>query len=205
LDVTDVAGPALGRIKGAAFRDFLIWYTGKRPGASEEILSKIPQAVRSSLDPSRPALGVIASVWYPVSVVHSVLDAVSKDLSPAERVRLSNEGAAAIMNAHLRGLYKTLFEWMATPSRYARFAGKLWSAYYDSGEFRIEMPDDKTAICSITGWTGHHPFACDLNRGAALTIYPAMGCKDVQVERPLCVSAGAPICRFVTTWRESPR
>ncbi len=166
-----------------------------------EALERLPDAVRAELDPARPALGILASEWYPASLVHSVLDAVTFGLSEPDRQRLSDDGAEAIMRATLHGLYKTLFSLMATPERYARFGPKLWGAYYDSGRFEIIMPNSTTAVCTIAGWSGHHPFACDLNRSAAGAIYRAMGCESVRVERTSCVSNGDPACRFVSTWR----
>jgi hypothetical protein len=191
-----------GRIKGAAFREFLAWYAKTRGDAAlVRAAARLPPALRQAIDDRRPVLGVIASTWYPADLVCSLLDALTEHLDAQGRTDLAEQGARAVMEHTLRGIYRTLFEWMATPSRYARFGPKLWSAYYDSGSFDIVMPDATTAICTIANWSAHHPFLCDLNRGAAFSIYESMGCDEVRVNRTECVANGAPRCRFVSTWK----
>jgi hypothetical protein len=121
-------------------------------------------------------------------------------LSRDARAEIATEASRAIMNRMLRGVYKTLFQLMATPARYQRFGPKLWAAYYDSGQFRIDMPDEKTAICMVSNWNAHHQFICDLNCAAAVPVYEMMGCKSARVLRTECVSLGSPRCEFVTNW-----
>jgi hypothetical protein len=192
---------ATGRIKGAAFREFLIFHAERNGEAAlGEGVNGVDPEWRSLLDPRRPALGVLASDWYPAPLVHDLLDALTGHLSRDERATLATEAARAIMNRMLRGIYKTLFQLMATPARYQRFGPKLWDAYYDSGTFRIDMPDDKTAICTVTKWDAHHLFICDLNCAAAVPVYEMMGCKGARVLRTECVSLGSPRCEFVTNW-----
>jgi CrcB protein len=85
-----------------------------------------------------------------------LLDALTGHLSQDERAR-SRRKRRADHEPDVRGIYKTLFQLMATPARYQRFGPKLWAAYYD-GNFRIDMPDDKTAVCMVSMWNAHHPF-----------------------------------------------
>jgi hypothetical protein len=196
-----VAKTASGRIKGAAVREFLIWYAAKNGEAAlGDGALRVDPEWRASLDPERPALGVLASEWYPAELVHALLDALTGQLSRDQRSEMATEAARAIMNRMLRGIYKTLFQLMATPSRYQRFGPKLWDAYYDSGAFRIDMPDDNTAICTVSKWNAHHPFICDLNCAGALPVYELMGCKSVRVIRTECVSLGGSRCEYVTNW-----
>jgi len=195
------AKTASGRIKGAAFREFLIWYAARNGETSlGEGADRVDPEWRASLDPERAALGVLASEWYPAPLVHSLLDALTSHLSRDQRAEFASEAARAIMNRMLRGIYKTLFQLMATPARYQRFGPKLWDAYYDSGVFRIDMPDEKTAICTVAEWNAHHPFICDLNCAAAPPVYEMMGCKAARVIRTECVSLGSTRCEFVTSW-----
>jgi hypothetical protein len=190
-----------GRIKGAAFREFLIWYASRKGDAAlVQGANHMASEWQDSLAPGRPALGVLASEWYPASLVHALLDALTEDLTREARAEMAAEAARAIMGRMLRGVYKTLFQLMATPSRYQRFGPKLWDAYYDSGEFRIDMPDDLTAVCKVTRWNAHHAFICDLNCAAAPPVYELMGCQSVRVIRTECVSLGSPRCEFVTSW-----
>jgi hypothetical protein len=191
-----------GQIKGAAFREFLRWCDASL-GRERlvEVAESLPASVRAHLETDAEALGVLTSVWYPASVVHALLDGLTMHMSPAEQRRLADEGAAAVMSATLKGVYKLLFDWMATPARYARFSPKLWASYYDCGTFEVTQRDDNQAVCTISEWETHHPFMCDLNRGAATAIYSAMGCKDADTEREQCVAKGDPHCRFVTRWK----
>jgi hypothetical protein len=190
---------ASGRIKGAAFREFVCWY-GDTRGPTALRQAALRGKVTEPLNPNHPALGVIASVWYEAEIVHRLLDGMTMGLSNTEIQALANDGSAAVMGATLRGVYRVLFAWMATPARYARYAPKLWSAYYDSGQVRIEMPHDRCAISHVRDWSTHHPVICELNRGAARAIYTAMGRRGVQVERQACVTDGDAECRFRTTW-----
>jgi len=196
---------ALGHIKGAAFRELLAWY-GRTHG-QDHLLSHVqamPRALAAELDPRREALGVLSSHWYPAEVVHALLDEITRGRSPAELDALTRDASRAVMQATLSGLYRVLFEWMATPARYARYAPKLWSSYYDSGRLSIDYDEGAArAISTVSHWPGHHPLICDLNRGASPVIYTTMGCKEARCTRLSCVSRGDAECRFVTTWRKS--
>jgi hypothetical protein len=193
-----------GRIKGAAFREFIAYY-GATYGMAALVaaVEAMPAALRRELEPSDPTLGVLTSDWYPAEQVHALLDEIARGKSEAAIHELTVGASAAIMRSTLRGLYRVLFEWMATPERYARYGPKLWSTYYDSGEVTIELqPDGLSALAFIRNWRSHHPLICELNRGAGVEIYAAMGCREVTNERAQCVSRGDPHCRFITRWRQ---
>jgi hypothetical protein len=196
----------LGHIKGAAFREFLAWYG--RTHAQDALLSHLsamPGPLAAELDARKEALGVLASQWYPAELVHALLDEIARGRSPSELAAFTDQASAAVMQATLSGLYRVLFEWMATPARYARYAPKLWSSYYDSGQLSIQYDHgEATAVSTVRHWPAHHPLICDLNRGASPAIYRAMGCKDAHCTRVACVSKGDAECRFVTKWRKRP-
>lgn len=192
---------AEGRIKGAAFREFVRFYATKYRGeALDATLARLPEALKASLNTEDAALGILTSQWYVASDVHALLDAIIAELDPFEQRKLADEGASAVMQATLQGVYKVLFSWMATPERYAAHAHRLWSRYYDCGSFEVEMQTPLKAVCTVSEWTTHHPFMCLLNRGAAEEIYTAMGCENVSTRRTACVGQGASECCFVTTW-----
>jgi len=191
-----------GRIKGAALRQFLIWYQGK---VGERVFADrfaaLAPGIASQLNPAAEALGIVASQWYDCRLIHGILDALTAGMSEAETVALTVEGSQAVMDHTLRGLYRSLFEWMANPKRYARHGRKIWSTYYDSGDFSIESDEAaRRAVCTIRDWASHHPILCDMNRGASTAIYRAMGLPGADCVREACVSRGAAECRFVTTW-----
>jgi hypothetical protein len=191
-----------GRIKGAALRQFLIWYErrlGER--AFRERFTGLAPDLDGQLDRGAEALGILASRWYDCRLIHGILDSLSAGLSEQELLAVTVEGSQAVMDHTLRGIYRSLFEWMANPKRYARHGGKIWSTYYDSGDFAIDSSEtERRAACSIRNWASHHPILCDMNRGASTAIYRAMGLADADCVREACVSSGADECRFVTSW-----
>jgi hypothetical protein len=199
---TSIRPSTIGRIKGAAFVEFLRFCEQKygKDRLQSAVLS-IPAELRYALALNAPALGVLPSTWYAASTVHALLDALLFGVSIDERRRMAAEISKAIMDATLRGVYRALFRVVATPQRYARHASRLWTAYYDTGQFSIQMPDDKTAIATVGDWPSHHSFICELNRGAAEAIYTAMGLRGVTTTRAACIDGGAPNCRFVSRWR----
>jgi len=191
-----------GRIKGVALRQFLVWYQGKLGEAAfGALFASLSPDLSKQVDIGSEALGIRASHWYECRLIHGILDALTADMSEAEKLALTVEGSQAVMDHTLRGVYRSLFEWMANPKRYARHGNKIWSTYYDSGDFEIEsFEDERRAVCMIRDWSSHHPILCDMNRGASTAIYRAMGLAGADCAREACVSRGANECRFVTTW-----
>jgi hypothetical protein len=196
-------GTDLGRIKGAAFREFLHWYAKEYGlGRLAEAIAILPPGARTLFDGTEQHLGVLASAWYPAAAVHALLDAVVMGASREERLALAKGGARATMQATLRGIYKPLFSLFATPQIYAKFAPLLWKSYYDSGVFHVVVtPDGHSAVTRISVWPSHHRFACDLNREAATVISESMGKTLVETYRQTCVADGAPDCIFISSWQ----
>ena len=190
------------RIKGAAFREFLRFYGNTTSVAAlREKASAVPSPLRAALELDAPVLGVVASTWYPAPLVHALLDEITRGMEPAAQHALASTAAQAVMDVTLRGFYKVLFQWMATPERYARYAPRLWQAYYDTGSFEVvPQADAHCAVATVRDWAAHHPFICELNRGASVAIYSAMGLTHVECDRIACVTRGQPECRFVTRW-----
>jgi hypothetical protein len=197
----------IGHIKGAAIREFVIYC---RAALGAEVLAAhvraMPRALAQELEIEDAALGVLSSEWYRAELVHALLDQIVRDKSEAAVRELAAGASSAVMRATLRGLYRVLFQWMATPERYARYAPKLWASYYDSGETKVELtPGGMGAISTIRNWRSHHPLICELNRGAGVEIYTAMGCVEPQVESTRCISRGDPECQFVARWYDVKR
>jgi len=191
-----------GRIKGAALRQFLIWHREQLgENAFRDRFATLAPDLAKELTPGVEALGILASHWYECRLIHGILEALTRGMSEEETLALTTEGSQAVMNHTLRGVYRSLFEWMANPKRYARHGGKIWSTYYDSGDFEVQSSDEEhSATCTIRNWSSHHPILCDMNRGASTAIYRAMGLPTANCLREACVTRGADECRFVTTW-----
>lgn len=192
-----------GRLKGAALAEFVRWYIGEHGlDALADRVGLLPMTLQLELglDRSNPTLGILASRWYDCRAIGVLLDAITAETPPAEYARMADAAADAVMGATLSGVYKLLFEWLATPERYARFCDRLWRSYHDTGTMRIVHTAPKRAECTITSWTGHHPFLCAVCRRSAEIIYREMGCVSVSTTRESCVAEGSDACRFVTQW-----
>ncbi len=188
--------------KGVALRGLLAWYESAYGHARlVEAIQRLPEDLARFLDADRELLGVLPSSWYPVSLVHALLDELLRDFGSTERAAMAEAAATHVMSSTLGGIYRRLIELFATPQLYARFAQKLWNAYYDTGVFQVRCIGERSTESSVSGWAGHNEFTCDLNLHAATLIHQAMGLKGVVSERKSCVAQGAPSCRFVTTWR----
>lgn len=191
-----------GHIKGAAFREFTVWY--ERTQGSERLRSGItalPESARLHLQPDREALGILAATWYPAKVVHSLLDALLHGVSENERRAMARDAAEAVMRATLRGIYRVLFRMMATPQLWARYGHRLWSMHYDTGELDYELRDATHMISTVRDWWSHHPFICELNCAASYPIFSEMGCADVEAVQEACISRGDEHCVYAIQWR----
>lgn len=195
--------PATSHVKGSAFAEFIRWYDHERGRdvlAAQVTILPVAMQQRLGLDRTKDSLGILASRWYDAEAIGSLLDAIVADAVVDERELMARHAAQAVMQRTLRGVYRVLFQWLATPERYAGFANRLWRSYNDSGEMAVDQVTSTMAICTITDWHGHHPFMCAMCRASAEVIYTEMGCKHVTCEREQCVDDGADHCRFVTRW-----
>jgi hypothetical protein len=87
-----------------------------------------------------------------------------------------------------------------TPERYVRYINNLWTMHYDTGTITVLAPEPGVHRVVYSGWAGHHPFICRMNMASSLTIYGAMGCKDVKYERIGCVSERGTNCENIVRW-----
>jgi hypothetical protein len=162
----------------------------------------IPAPRRGGLRPTEMFLGVIASRWYPADAVHALLDALLADEDCPAADALVSEAIGEVMDGTLGGVYRVLFSWMASPSRYAKYAPKLWGSYYADGVMQVTETSDHSSATTISEWEGHHALLCAAHVEAARSIYDRMGCRDVRVRRVSCVSDGAPHCEFAVQWSD---
>lgn len=189
------------RIKGAGIRPFLVWYAS-RHGAARLLAaaSAIPSEHRAGLDLEDPCLGVLASSWYPASSIHALLDNLVAGMPADQHQELAREGARAIIDSTLKGVYRLLFQTMMTPERYARNAQALFARFYDTGTM-VKTPLAPVGHLSrVRDWSSHHPMLCQFIGHTAEYVYAALGCRDVRVRRTACVGLGDEECRFEITW-----
>jgi len=192
---------ASGRIKGNAFREFLVWFeTRSGSQALERAWRELPPELGADLDSARPALGVLPSSWYPMGTVHGLLDSLTGGFTEAERQRFAEEAAAATISSMMRGLQKAAFSLLVSPRRYPKIINTLWRMNYDTGSVRVVEHSTTCHEGVISGWTGHHPLICRINHLSKLHMYPVMGCKDVRVEITTCLTRGDADCRSFVRW-----
>jgi hypothetical protein len=196
---------AAARIKGAGIVHFVRWYAGRfGQDRLRRTAGRIPEQHLAAFDLDDPALGVLASSWYPAAAIHALLDGFVAD-HPSDLPVLAREGARATIDATLKGVYRWLFETMMTPERYGRNAQKLFSRYYEPGTMTKQPLGDAGHLSIVRDWPGHHPLLCDMLVHTAEYVYAALGCRDVRSPRTACVAQGAPECRFEITWNPARR
>ncbi len=190
------------RAKGVAFKELLIWLD-RRLGREKlvEAITALPPECKGIISLEAGNFGILSSSWYPLPCVHRLLDGLTASMTRQKRFELAQEAARVVMDVTLHGIYKAVVRAFVSPALYAKFATKLWKSYYDSGDFNVVIAEDgHSAAATISNWSGHHSFVCDMNIGAATAIYEAMGQKAVSTQRVACVAEGGPLCRYVTKW-----
>ena len=195
--------PGLGKMKGAAFREFVAWVEQDR-GADvlAGLVTDLPPDVQRHFLVGRPALGLLAGTWYPAELVHAFLDRLTRGLGEPELQRMARQGAEYTMERNLRGVYRSLFSLFVSPRMYVLGMQQLWNLHYDSGRVHNTELGPTTHRAEVSAWRGHHPFACRLNTAAVFPIYGAMKCQDIEVHREACVSHGDPHCAWVISWSD---
>lgn len=191
-----------GAIKGSLLREFLIWYV-EREG--EAILEPMVQSLspddRRLVDLASPALGLLASTWYPCTLVHGLLDFCGRGLSREEQRKLAREGNAFVVPRMVRGTYRVLFERLATPSLYARFIQPAWRQLHTTGERSMKLIGDHEVDSEVSNWPCHHPLLCDLTVETMTSVFQLMVGTPVQATRISCVSEGGARCRTLLRWK----
>lgn len=186
-----------GRIKGTAFREFLIWY-GAHHGRARVSRAVAPHR---QFDANASDLGVLPNVWYPAPLVHELIDALTEGFTREELAAMAQDAANEIMRKTLRGVYRAVFNLFVTPDRYRRHIDKLWSLHYDTGRPVIDVVGPGEHRVRYLDWAGHHPFVCALNMSSAIPIYTAMGCRDVGWTRVSCRADALETCESQVRWR----
>ena len=195
--------PDLGNVKGAAIREFLVWYQSAR-GVDElqKLVERVPAPYSDQLDVGNPSLGILASSWYPADVIHAFLDAIVGDPETADVHRMLREGTHAMMEANLGSIYKRFFVRMIlSPQRYVRYAQSLWNLHFDNGTLSAAMNGERAIHWRIDGWRSHHRALCQIVTYSEPAVFGAMGCSHITVEETSCVSLGDDFCSHDIRWR----
>lgn len=185
-------------------REFVLWYLAREGGAIvEPLLASVAPSDRALLDKLAPALGLIASAWYPCSLVHALLDFCGRDRTRAEQRALAREGNAAVVPKMIRGTYRVLFERLATPALYARFIQPAWRQLHTTGERTMRVVREGEVDSEVSRWPCHHPMLCDLTVETMTAVFAIMLKTEVTATRIACVSEGGARCRTLLRWTPS--
>jgi hypothetical protein len=192
---------APGKTKGVAWAVMIRWY--ERTYGREKLLAAValmPEPHRSALDPRHETLGILVGSWYSEVLRNHYFDALTADLTQLQKQAMARAMAYEVMNNSLRGVHRMIFNIMATPERFVKYAQTLWDVHHDTGRLRMKQLSPTSAEAAVLDWPTHHPFACMMNHYSCLATYEAMGCFDLS-ERRACISEGAPECVGVYYWR----
>lgn len=187
--------------KGTALTSFLEWYAAQAtPMQLEAALDAIPTDYQRQLNRAHRSLGILPATWYPAPMVHALLDAIAKQVGPADIESFAERAGRAVIQKLIAGVYAGLFRSMASPALYAKYVPKLWRSYYRMGEVQAEVVESGETRVRMSAWPGHHPLVCDINRAAAGLIFESMGCRQTESVRQRCVHDGHRYCEVVLTY-----
>jgi hypothetical protein len=202
--MSSIAPEGEPRIKGAVLREFLLWYERRVEGTTHvaTVTSTFPPEIAALVKPSMPAMGILASTWYPVALSHLFLDAMLAIEGCRDEGRdLAREANQDLVPKMIRGVYKVLYRTVASPELYARHVGRHWHKLHSSGErsFVIRAPGEGYSV--VANWPGHHPTLCWITIYTMVSLFEMMGYEHVAAERTRCVSHGGVDCATVLRWR----
>lgn len=193
----------LGRIKGAAIRDFIAWYAREHDfDRLKRAIQQLPAQTQANFDLSSGTLGVLPSTWFEAADVHRVLDLITEGLPPPAYNKLANDAGHATVQALMTGVQKIIFSIFLTPGAYAKVATMAFRTNYDAGSVTNEELGPRRHAGTVHGWNAHHPFLCRMHVAIKLEIYAAMGCKQARIERRFCRSDGDDHCGSIIVWEK---
>ncbi len=207
IELVTPTGPATPepRIKGSTIREFAVWYEKRHGQAARVALGEgLPPALRELVWPEREGLGLAGTEWYPVSLVHHLLDSVAVTIGP-EMPQLLRDATEQSVSRLTRGIYATLFRMVASPSLYSQHVQRAWRLIHDTGTRRMVFLEPETIESTIEDWPGHHPWLCVIATETMRAVFLAMGCRDLRVDRTACVGRaplrGPERCRALVRFR----
>lgn len=192
---------ANAKIKGAAIREVVRWYT--RTNGLDRLAHAVramPPEIARQLDPNDETLGVIATAWYDAIVVHAMLDAVFGPYPAGDRSALIRTAAREAVRTSMNGVYKFVVGQIVTPGFYARNIQRLWRMLHDTGSREIKIVREGHAVSRTWDWPGHHPLLCEVTIETMCAIFELTGAREVTARRTQCVSHGAHECVAELRW-----
>ncbi len=161
-----------GRVKGAALRAALMWFTeAYGESACARAFQLASPDLQAVLRPADRAYGVMASSWYDAGLVGELVEIVEGVAAPDDVDEYRSRLAAAVARDNVGGVYRSLFRLVATPSLLEANAQRVWGTYVNEGAFVVRILRPGTFEARLRGWSAHHPALCRLGapllRGAS--------------------------------------
>ena len=185
------------RLKGAAIREFLLWYERKHGArALADLVVGLEAPLAGLVRTDAPALGILASAWYPSALVHRILDRVCENRSDEGR-GMARDANAEVVPRMIRGVYAMLFRAVGSPTLYALNVDRQWHRLHSTGRREVRVTSKAECFSTVSDWTGHHPMLCWVTIYTMVYVFHAMGYGHVVPERVECVSHGGTRCATV--------
>lgn len=191
-----------GRVKGLVIREILK-VLKEQVGATSHlatIVKAMPPDWVARINLSADGFGMLPSTWYPMSMIHAMLDAMLTDLDAQERSGAARKASRAVIAAMQDSAHKSFFDLFSSPDLYMRYAKKVWGMYFDQGSYDVERQAEKRLVATTRGWSGHHVFLCETFIDISGLTFEKMSLKDVRASRMSCVAGGAPACVATIAW-----
>ncbi len=189
------------RIKGSVMRELALWHERhKGTEATVALTVGLPPDLARLVDVRRPALGLLASTWYPAALAHYLCDRAI-DGTTDEGRSIARESNRDIVPRMIHGIYKVLYQSMASPELYAKHVDRQWKKLHTTGERGFVIRAEGQALSTIRNWEGHHPLLCWMMIYTMASLFEAMRFQDVTVERLSCVAHGGEECATVLRWK----
>ena len=189
------------RIKGSVMRELALWHERQfGPYATSALAADLPPELDRLVDRKRPALGLLASTWYPCELAHTMCDRAIDGVTDEGRA-IAREANRDIVPRMIHGIYKVLYQSVASPELYAKHVGRQWKKLHTTGERSFVIRAEGQALSTIRNWDGHHPFLCWMMIYTMASLFEAMRFHDVTVDRLSCVAHGADECATVLRWK----
>jgi serine/threonine protein kinase len=195
-----VAAPQ-GRIKGAAVRAALVWFSETYGSAAcAQVLERASPELQSMLRPGDNAYGVIASTWYETTLVGDLVEIVESVAADDDVDEYRSRMAAAVAKDNVGGVYRSLFRLVATPPLLEANAQRVWGTYCNEGAFVVRVVRPGAFEARLRGWSAHHAALCALGSHLLEQFLRTIGYNGLVVERTQCVSTEDGQCVFEGTW-----
>jgi hypothetical protein len=189
-------------IKGGVLRDFVHWYEHVHGNDGlREIARRVPEDLRTLIDPDEPFVHILAASWYPARLTHSILDVVTEGLDSRAVERIAHDSNRWIVQRGMSSVYRFALRRLVTPEMYAVSVARLWRQMHNTGDREIKLTSPTSAQSFVRNWGGHHPVVCTITIETMCAVLECMGKKDVRWTRTACVARGATECVTRVDWR----